>query len=97
MVNRADKSICFYSGDTNEYVIYIKDSTLTIDSNGHAAALEGKKITYELATPIQISQKNDMKYKVDRYSTEELLVPLSQNSAPTSTALNADIDYQYRG
>lgn len=59
--------------------------------------MKGVKVVIEAATPITIPHDTPVQYKVDKYSTEELIVPASQTGAPTSTALNADIDYPYRG
>ena len=88
----AQKYIAYYA---NNYV-YIRDVDYT-DAATFKTAMSGVMLYYELATPIEIPLNHPMTYKVDKYSTEELLMPTSQTGAPTSTALNADIDYQYRG
>ena len=58
-------------------------------------AAEGNNTAiYELATPITIPHDDEMRYKVDKYSTEEVIVPASADGTPTSTNIVADIEYQ---
>ena len=79
--------------------VYIKDSSYINNASGLKNSLNGVMLYYELATPITVSLSAEQRmiYKVDKYSTEEVLFPSSQTGTPTSTPLNADIDYQYRG
>ena len=46
---------------------------------------------------IHIPSTYFMTYKVDKYSTEELIVPSDSTGAPTSTPIIADITYKYKG
>ena len=87
-------------GRTGTYYIY--DTSLTsssIDENGYIAVLNGVILNYEFATPItvHIPSPQNLNYKVDKYSTEDVMFPTSVSGAPTSTPIVADIDYQYRG
>ena len=101
-----DKTVCGYGSSR---LLFIMDSSYS-DATAFKTAMNGVMLYYELATPITYTDLmysedggvtgtplSEFKYKVDKYSTEELIVPTSQTGAPTSTALNADIDYQYRG
>ena len=83
--------------------LYFTDSAYDNISDSSVAVTQFKTdmtnidVLFEIETPIQLSLNNPMTYKVDKYSTEELIVPTSVSGQPTSTAINADIDYQYRG
>ena len=106
--NQKDLTVQLNNSNTAIGYSYVKDSSE--DFNIIRAALDQSYIVYELSdyityTDLMYSEDggvtgtplSEFKYKVDKYSTEELIVPTSQTGAPTSTALNADIDYQYRG
>lgn len=105
-----DKQMVFNNYATNSAVNF-KDSDITSSDivNNHIAKLEGVMLNYEIVTPITYtdliysedggvtgSSLTAFKYKVDKYSTEELLVPASVAGEPTSTAIVADIEYQAR-
>lgn len=79
------------------------------DESDSTVVTDGTTTYYPLTTPITYTDLiysedggvtgvplKDLAYKVDKYSTEELLVPASVAGEPTSTAIVADIEYQAR-
>jgi hypothetical protein len=88
----------------NKYASFY-DSTITSLENWKTQLQtwynQGNPLTliYPLFKPVTISINPpiNMLYKVDKYSTEELLVPASVDGSPTSTAIVADIEYQKKG
>ena len=93
-------------------ILFVHDSSFQPSATGNEfrAAMSGVILYYELATPITYTNLiysedggltgiplSKFKYKVDKYSTEELIVPSDPTGAPTSTPIIADITYQYKG
>lgn len=89
--------------------IFLKDTSHSTAPTSSDNWVNGVSLYYELATPITYTNliySEDggltgipfrVKYKVDKYSTEELIVPSDPTGAPTSTPIIADITYQYKG
>ena len=80
------------------------------DATEFKTAMNGVMLNYELDTQLVYTDLiysedggvtgiplSEFKYKVDKYSTEELIVPTDSTGAPTSTPIIADITYQYKG
>lgn len=102
-----DMSIAGYES----YNVAIRDASLANKTSSQVAtALAGTVIICQRDTPITYTNLiysedggvtgiplSKFKYKVDKYSTEELIVPSDPTGAPTSTPVIADITYQYKG
>lgn len=107
--NNLYEKIAYKRGSSYFSVLIINDSSYT-DAATFKTAMNGVMLYYELETPITYTDLiysedggvtgtplKELAYKVDKYSTEELLVPANVNGEPTSTAIVADIDYQITG
>lgn len=106
--NSGDLLANFSGGGTRGLRIVNQSLSSSDIVNGKIAALEGVEMVYGLISPniyteliyrdngtdTPLEEIFPIKYKVDKYSTEEVLVP--SGDAPTSTSMIADIEYQAR-
>ena len=103
-----EDGVCIRAGIANAYLNVFDSRDLS--AADLKTALNGVILNYELATPITYTDLiysedggvtgiplTEFKYKVDKSSTEELIVPSDSTGAPTSTPIIADITYQYKG
>lgn len=103
-----DTLIGLVDGGSTKLALLDRSLSSTDLVDGHITALEGVDAVYyhpnvdyylnlvyrDNGTDTPLEEIFPIKYKVDKYSTEEVLVPTGD--APTSTSMIADIEYQSR-